>query len=57
MKRFALAALSSGLAMAAASAGLAADAPPVPTVRGHPFVCTDYTQGKVFVVSADGRVE
>jgi len=24
---------------------------------GHPFVCTDYTQGKVFVVSADGKIE
>lgn len=24
---------------------------------GHPFVCTDYTQGKVFVVNALGKVE
>ena len=24
---------------------------------GPPFVCTDYTQGKVFIVSADGKVE
>ena len=24
---------------------------------GHPFVCTDYTQGKVFVVSAEGKPE
>ncbi|HEX7585342.1 MAG TPA: hypothetical protein VF373_11685, partial [Prolixibacteraceae bacterium] len=23
----------------------------------HAFVCTDYTQGKVFVVSAEGKVE
>jgi outer membrane protein assembly factor BamB len=27
-----------------------------PTNR-HPFVCTDYSQGKVFVVSADGKAE
>jgi hypothetical protein len=25
--------------------------------QGHPFVCTDYSQGKVFIVSADGKVE
>lgn len=25
--------------------------------KGHPFVCTDYTQGKVFVISAEGRIE
>jgi hypothetical protein len=24
---------------------------------GHPFVCTDYTQGKVFIVSAEGKIE
>jgi hypothetical protein len=24
---------------------------------GHRFVCTDYTQGKVFIVSAEGKVE
>ncbi len=24
---------------------------------GHPFACTDYAQGKVFIVSADGAVE
>jgi hypothetical protein len=23
----------------------------------HPFVCTDYTQGKVFIVSKEGRIE
>ena len=27
------------------------------TSTPHPFVCTDYTQGKVFVVSKDGEVE
>lgn len=24
---------------------------------GHPFVCTDYSQGKVFIVSAEGKAE
>lgn len=24
---------------------------------GHPFVCTDYTQGKVFIVSSEGKAE
>ena len=24
---------------------------------GHAFVCTDYTQGKVFIVSPDGKIE
>ena len=31
--------------------------PPVQTGKGHPFVCTDYSQGMVFVVSAAGKVE
>jgi hypothetical protein len=31
--------------------------PVVQTGKGHPFVCTDYTQGKVFIVSAEGRAE
>jgi hypothetical protein len=26
-------------------------------MQGHPFVCTDYTQGKVFMVSATGKIE
>jgi hypothetical protein len=30
---------------------------PVQTGKGHPFVCTDYTQGKVFIVSAEGKTE
>ncbi|HWH72123.1 MAG TPA: hypothetical protein VNT26_22360 [Candidatus Sulfotelmatobacter sp.] len=30
---------------------------PVQQGRGHPFVCTDYTQGKVFIVSREGKVE
>ena len=30
---------------------------PVQTGQGHRFVCTDYTQGKVFIVSEEGRAE
>lgn len=25
--------------------------------KGHPFVCTDYTQGKVFIVNSQGKAE
>ena len=35
---------------------LAAQDKSSPPGPGHPFVCTDYTQGKVFVVSAGGKV-
>ena len=34
-----------------------AQASPVQTGNGHPFVCTDYIQGKAFIVSKEGRVE
>ncbi len=34
-----------------------ATAKPVQTGQGHSFVGTDYTQGKVFIVSAEGKVE
>ena len=30
---------------------------PASSVRGHRFVCTDYTQGKVFIIGADGAIE
>lgn len=30
---------------------------PIQTGKGHPFVCGDYTQGKIFIVSAEGKVE
>lgn len=30
---------------------------PIQTAHGHRFACTDYTQGKVFIVSAEGKVE
>ncbi len=41
------------------TAGGKAAAPeqPVQTGTGHPFVCTDYSQGKVFIVSAAGKTE
>jgi hypothetical protein len=31
--------------------------PAEPTAQGFPFACADYTQGKVFIVSAAGKVE
>ncbi len=30
---------------------------PIQQGRGHHFACTDYSQGKVFIVSAEGKVE
>lgn len=31
---------------------------PAPTIAAvHPFVCTDYTQGKVFIVDANGAIQ
>ena len=32
-------------------------APPVQEGKGHHFACTDYTQGKVFIVSPAGETE
>jgi hypothetical protein len=32
-------------------------APPVQQGKGHHFACTDYTQGKVFIVSPEGVAE
>lgn len=40
-----------GILLTTAILALAAENP------GHRFACTDYTQGKVFIVSADGKVE
>jgi len=28
-----------------------------PAAKGHPFACTDYRTGKVYLVSADGKIE
>ena len=44
----------SGALLTIALAGSLAQASPT---NGHAFACTDYTQGKVFVVAADGKVE
>ena len=40
-----------------ATARLSAADNPTSQGAGHPFVCTDYTQGKVFIVSPEGKVE
>ena len=29
----------------------------VPTTPGHAFACTDYTQGRVFILSREGKIE
>jgi hypothetical protein len=47
--------LALSLLAAAATTGLSLAADP-PVVR-HSFACTDYTQGKVFLVSAEGKAE
>lgn len=39
-----------------AGLGMAAESP-VQTGVGHPFACTDYTRGKVYIVSAQGQVQ
>jgi outer membrane protein assembly factor BamB len=41
------------LASVVSTTAFAADS----SAQGHPFVCTDYSQGKVFIVNADGRAE
>lgn len=53
------------LALLASISMLAAEDPTRPlnhpeadaTTAGHRFLCTDYTQGKVFIVARDGKVE
>lgn len=47
--------LSLAVSLCAEDAGPSASAP-VQTGTGHEFVCTDYTQGKVFIVSSAGQV-
>lgn len=45
-------------AQAVAAAGDSAAQPaPIQSGQGHRFACTDYSQGKVFIVSAEGKVE
>jgi outer membrane protein assembly factor BamB len=48
------AALLAALARAADTGGVAA---PIQDGKPHPFACADYSQGKVFLVSAEGKVE
>ena len=45
------------LLLALGSSAFSIAAPPIQTGQGHPFACTDYSQGKVFIVSADGKVD
>ena len=48
--------LAGAIAMNLSFAALAQENP-IQTGQGHHFVCTDYSQGKVFIVSAEGKVE
>jgi hypothetical protein len=59
MTQFGKLAWAALLATLVTSRGLAAEpAPrPAPQAKGHAFFAADYTQGKVFIVSAEGRVE
>ena len=45
------------LPLAAAAQDEPSPASPSKQGKGHPFACTDYTQGKVFIVGADGRAK
>ena len=45
------------LAVLLRAATAAAAEPPVFTGKGHPFACADYTQGKLFLVGPDGKVQ
>jgi len=46
-----------GLVAAGSAIGQAALANAVPDTVTHSFVCTDYSQGKVFIVSSAGKIE
>lgn len=50
-----LVALGLGVCIVTASAALGQE--PAAAGKGHPFACADYTQGKVFLVSAEGKAE
>lgn len=43
--------------LAAAQDGPTGTPKPIQEGKGHHFVCTDYTAGKVFIINADGKVE
>lgn len=39
------------------AAAFAAEPAAVQQGKGHPFACTDYVQGKVFLISAEGKIQ
>jgi hypothetical protein len=55
----ALLALASPILGFACFAGAQESAAPKlgPQTNAHAFACTDYTQGKVFIVAPDGKIE
>jgi len=57
MKQFLMLAGALGLIAAKSIFGQATTTNPVPGAATHSFVCTDYTQGKVFIISSAGRIE
>jgi hypothetical protein len=57
MNKFLMLAGVLGLIAARPDFGQAATTNPVPGAVTHSFVCTDYTQGKVFIVSSSGKIE
>jgi outer membrane protein assembly factor BamB len=46
-----------GLTLGLALSAFPQEPAPIQTGKGHRFVCTDYSGGKVFIVSAEGKVE
>ena len=57
MKKILILAVVLGLIAAQPVFAQTATTNPVPVAVTHSFVCTDYTQGKVFIVSAAGKIE
>jgi len=57
MKQFLMLAGALGLIAAKSIFGQATTTNPVPGAATHSFVCTDYTQGKVFIISSAGKIE
>ena len=49
--------VASGSSFAAEKAESAWNPDEIQTGKGHPFACTDYSGNKVFIVSAEGKVE
>jgi hypothetical protein len=57
MKKILILAVVLGLIAARPVFGQAATTNPVSGAVTHSFVCTDYTQGKVFIISSAGKIE